>query len=150
RIHVGPIASGNRVVKDPCIFQELWVQDRNTRALEMEAAAIGATAHELGIERMIIAKGVMDFASPGKNDQFKHYAARASAECLIAFLLENLTPIATTAIPRPSQPWRGPLPFAEYVARHEFQDIKESLLKQEREISTVIISLQGTAGVGKT
>lgn len=35
-------------------------------------------------------KGVMDFADPAKADNFKAFAARASAECLIAFLRANL------------------------------------------------------------
>jgi hypothetical protein len=35
-------------------------------------------------------KGVMDFADAEKDDHFKTFAARASAECLLAFLRENL------------------------------------------------------------
>jgi hypothetical protein len=35
-------------------------------------------------------KGVMDFANHGRDDHFKEFAARASAECLLVFLREHL------------------------------------------------------------
>ena len=37
-------------------------------------------------------KAVMDHADPDKSDNFKAFAARASAECLIAFLRQHLPP----------------------------------------------------------
>ena len=39
----------------------------------------------------------MDFANHGRDDHFKDWAARASAECLIAFLRDQLAGGATTA-----------------------------------------------------
>ena len=96
RVHVGPIASGNMVVEDANVFRTLSASMRKVLGLEMEASAIGALArdHELW---MIVAKGVMDFADAEKNDHFKHFAARASAECLLAFLRENLPPVEAPA-----------------------------------------------------
>src|SRR5690242_6398657 len=41
---------------------------------------------------MIVMKGVLDFADPAKADNFKAFAARASAECSSAFLRANLEP----------------------------------------------------------
>ena len=93
-VHVGPIGTGTRVVRDAKIFDKLSVHMRKVLGLEMEAAAIGAIAHQHDVERMIVMKGVMDHADPDKNDNFKHFAARASAECLIAFLRQNLPPRA--------------------------------------------------------
>jgi len=89
RVHVGPIATGNKVIKDPEVFEKLSETDYKVLGLEMEAAAIGALAHFHGLDYMLVVKGVMDFADPAKNDNFKHFAARASAECLLAFLREN-------------------------------------------------------------
>src|SRR5262249_2393629 len=41
RTHVGPIASGSKVVEDPAIFDKLSTPVRKVIGLEMEAAAIG-------------------------------------------------------------------------------------------------------------
>ena len=95
RVHVAPIGSGNKVIED----EEYWgyVSDsmRKTLGLEMEAGALGVLAHgwrsrrERGIEALVM-KGVMDFGDNGRDDHFKEFAARASAECLLAFLREHL------------------------------------------------------------
>lgn len=89
-IHVGPIGTGTKVVRDPHIFDKLSERMRKVIGLEMEAAAIGAIAHQHDVERMIVMKGVMDHADPDKNDNFKEFGARASAECMVAFLRQNL------------------------------------------------------------
>lgn len=89
---VGPIATGTKVKEDPEIFANLARSERTVLGLEMEADAIGALAHLRGIERSVVMKAVMDFADGDKNDHFKEFAARASAECLIAFLRENVPP----------------------------------------------------------
>jgi nucleoside phosphorylase len=86
-IKVGPIASGNVVVKDGVTWDQLrkWGV-RSVLGLEMEAAAIGATALRLDVPKWIVAKGVMDHADPRKDDRYKSFAARASAEVLFKFL----------------------------------------------------------------
>ncbi len=89
-IHVGPIGTGVKVVRDPQIFNKLSERMRKVIGLEMEAAAIGAIAHHHDVDRVVVMKGVMDYADPEKNDNFKEFAARASAECLVAFLRQNL------------------------------------------------------------
>lgn len=89
KVHVGPIGTGTQVVEDPGIFGRLSTVMRDVLGLEMEAAAIGAVAHQHGMRHLVM-KGVMDFADGDKDDQFKEFAARASAECLLAFLRENL------------------------------------------------------------
>lgn len=85
RVHVGPLATGNDVVRDPRIFERLSESMRKVLGVEMEAAAIGAIAHVTDTP-MLVMKGVMDHADDFKDDGFKAFAARASAECLIAFL----------------------------------------------------------------
>jgi nucleoside phosphorylase len=90
-IKVGPIASGNVVVKDGLTWDNLkqWGV-RSVLGLEMEAAIIGSTAHRLGVPNWVVAKGVMDHADPRKDDRYKPFAARASAEVLFKFLLTQL------------------------------------------------------------
>lgn len=90
RVHVGPIGTGSRVVEDNEAFSKLKHVMRTMLGLEMEAAAIGSVARLHDVPMMIVMKGVMDFADSEKNDHFKDFAARASAECLLAFLRENL------------------------------------------------------------
>ena len=86
-VHVGPVASGNAVVKDGVTWEMLKGQGvRTVLGLEMEAAAISQVAHRLGIPRWIVVKGVMDHADPNKDDLFKPFAARASAEVLVRML----------------------------------------------------------------
>lgn len=91
-VHVAPIGTGTHVVRDEYIFSKLSIHMRKVLGLEMEAAAIGAVAHRHDSLPAIVVKGVMDYADPDKNDNFKQFAARASAEVLIAFLRENLPP----------------------------------------------------------
>lgn len=94
RVHVGPIGSGNKVIQDSKIFDLLSENMRKVLGLEMEAMAIGAVAdaHREKVPYMIVMKGVMDHADEWKNDSAKTFAARASAECLIAFLRKHLPP----------------------------------------------------------
>ncbi len=92
KVHVAPMGSGSQVVEDEKVWGYISESMRKTLGLEMEAAAIGAVAHaqrERQLETLVM-KGVMDFANHGRDDHFKEFAARASAECLIAFLRDQL------------------------------------------------------------
>ncbi len=90
RVHVAPMGSGNKVVEDQAVWSFISDYMRKTLGLDMEAAAIGAIAHSHRAKRLdaLVMKGVMDFANHGRDDHFKEFAARAAAECLIAFLRE--------------------------------------------------------------
>ena len=85
-LHVAPMASGSAVIKDGLTWDGLRAQGvRSVVGLEMEAAAIGRVARALQVPFAVI-KGVMDHADPRKDDRFKEFAARASAEVLLALL----------------------------------------------------------------
>lgn len=87
-VKVGPIASGNVVVKDGVTWDMLKRAGvRTVLGLEMEAATIGEVAKQCGVGEWIVIKGVMDHADPKKADRFKPFAARASAEALRNFLI---------------------------------------------------------------
>jgi len=92
KLHLGPIASGNQVMEDAEIFPLLADSVRKVIGVEMEAAAIGTLAHTAQLRYSVVMKAVMDHADPDKSDNFKPFAARASAECLIGFLRTNLPP----------------------------------------------------------
>ena len=86
----GPMASGNYVVKDGLTWDMLSVQgQRKAAGLEMEAAAISRAAHVYRIPDWVVVKGVMDYADPRKDDRYKSFAARASAETLLVFLSDR-------------------------------------------------------------
>ncbi|WP_433936848.1 pentapeptide repeat-containing protein [Sorangium cellulosum] len=91
RVHVGPIATGKAVQEDPALFERLKPIGRKVLGVEMEAAAIGYVAERLG-RRSIIAKAVSDHGDHDKDDSFRAFACRASAEFLFAFLRRYLSP----------------------------------------------------------
>ncbi|CAN93783.1 hypothetical protein sce3623 [Sorangium cellulosum So ce56] len=91
RVHIGPIATGKAVQEDAGLFERLKPIGRKVLGVEMEAAAIGYVAERLG-RRSIIAKAVSDHADHDKNDNFRAFACRASAEFLVAFLRRFLAP----------------------------------------------------------
>lgn len=98
---VGPMASGAAVVRDGMIWNRLKAMGvRRVTALEMEAATVATVAHERQVPHWLIAKGVMDPADPTKDDRYKGFAARASAEVLFALLNRlfpnDRTPASTT------------------------------------------------------
>lgn len=92
KVQVAPMGSGSPVVEDEKIWTTTAAYMRKTLGVEMEAAALGALAQAQRDYKLdaLVMKGVMDFANAGRDDHFKEFAARASAECLIAFLREQL------------------------------------------------------------
>jgi len=95
-VFAGPMASGSAVMADPEIWDRLEITQRRILALEMEAATIATIAHERQVPHWLVAKGVMDHANFDKDDRFKAFAARASAEVLFALLGRLLSPAATS------------------------------------------------------
>lgn len=85
KVHVGPIGSGAAVVQDSGIFKQLADFERKILGLEMEAAAIGYVAENVGIPSIVV-KAVADYADDEKDDSFRIFATRASIAFLIAFL----------------------------------------------------------------
>ncbi|RZB13893.1 hypothetical protein StrepF001_41540 [Streptomyces sp. F001] len=89
-----PMASGSAVVADPRLWARLQRMGvRKIAAVEMEAATVATVAHQHRVPYCLIAKGVMDHADSNKDDRYKRFAARASAEVLYA-LLAQLLPTA--------------------------------------------------------
>ncbi len=113
-VHVGPLATGNDLQRDPGIFDRLAVINRLVCGLDMEGSAIGMAAHVHEVPRMIVTKGVMDFADPDRNYGFRPFAARAAAEVLIGFLRKHFVP------PDPSR-------TAADVLTHNVWELREGL-----------------------
>lgn len=165
--HVGSFASGDQVVEDQAIWTFITASMRKTLGLDMEAAALGAVAHyqrSLNVDAIVM-KGVMDFANHGRDDHFKDFAARASAECLILFLRENLAVDAQPGfhdvlgrgtLPLPPDPTPSQLLDARYEVVPWRNQNREDLLRElelwsnggSRPVSVRL--LYGDGGVGKT
>jgi WD40 repeat protein/nucleoside phosphorylase len=91
KIHVGPIVTGEALQKDPELFTRLERVGRKILGAEMEAAAVGLVGEHLG-RHSIVVKAVSDYGDEDKDDAFRKFAARASAEVLLRFLLRKLEP----------------------------------------------------------
>lgn len=103
-LHVAPIATGAAVQEDPNIFDKLSGSMRKVLGLDMEASAIGALAKSLSVP-FIVAKGVSDCGDPLKDDRYRLFAARASAECFL-----DLVRRAYDLLVKPLSPARGAPP----------------------------------------
>lgn len=87
-VHIGPMATTSFVQQDPELFAAIERFMRKTLGVEMESAAIGAVAH-LAELPMLVVKAVSDHGDHDKDDQFRGYAAEASAWFLLDFLRKN-------------------------------------------------------------
>ncbi len=95
-VKVAPMASGSAVVKDGLTWAHLAQMGvRTVAALEMEAATVATVARQQQIRFWLVVKGVMDHADPRKDDRYKRFAARASAEVLYALVTRLVAPRPT-------------------------------------------------------
>jgi nucleoside phosphorylase len=111
-VKVAPMASGNVVVKDAATWARLSQMGvRTVAALEMEAATVATVARQQQIPHWLVVKGVMDHANPRKDDRYRTFTARASAEVLYALLTRLLAPAPTRpATTRPVASLSAPEP----------------------------------------
>jgi len=167
--HVAPIALGGEAISDETGWQGVDEQGRKTLGLERGSAAMGALSqawHTRSERRfdLLVVKGVADLEPLGRNEPLKNHAARASAECILAFLredfsvdvlpgVEDLLLSGTDAVPE------QPPPSALLAPRHEGvpfleKGCAEALLDLETwcDASTAVSVrlLTAPAGVGKT
>lgn len=95
KIHVAPIASGNRTIADPAIWSTITRHVHAALGIDTGAAAVGAHA-QLRLDggvRAIVMKGVANLTDDREDEDMLAFAARAAAECMIAFARENVSPV---------------------------------------------------------
>lgn len=86
-LHIAPMATGSAVKEDENIFNYLADRDmRKVLGIDMEASGLAALGEILDIP-IIISKAVSDYGDTFKDDTYRHFASRASAECLIKLLI---------------------------------------------------------------
>ncbi|MDR7664673.1 phosphorylase [Methanosarcina sp. Z-7115] len=77
RVFIGPIASANKLLKNPVLRDEL--RDKfKVKAIEMEASGIADATwnHEVGY---LVVRGICDYCDSHKNDEWQQYAAVVAA-----------------------------------------------------------------------
>ena len=106
QIHVGSIASGEKVIAAAEEAARLRAGQPNLIAVEMESAGVASAAFgALRRVGFLTVRAICDFADSKKNDNWQEYAACAAASCLRAFLES-----------RPVAPSEGRWPGRSYVA----------------------------------
>jgi nucleoside phosphorylase len=111
RVMASPMASGSSVISDPEQWADLKAMGvRKITAIEMEAATIATIAQQRRLP-WLVAKGVMDHADTTKDDRYKQFAARASAQVMFALLTELVTgkAVATPDVDDSTEPPVAPV-----------------------------------------
>jgi hypothetical protein len=103
----------------------------------MEAAGIGYVAGRLG-RRSVIVKAVSDFADSDKDDSFRGFACRASAELLLALLLRQL-PVRSRRSPGSRRERDEERPMAP---RDDFLSRVEAVCRMRRDEGDEIASIK--------
>ncbi|MCX4239750.1 tetratricopeptide repeat protein [Paraliomyxa miuraensis] len=152
-VHVGPVATGNRLVRDVDIWQELEDEQRLVRGFDMELAAVGAAGWASEIPFLAV-KGVMDFGLPHRHRGFRPFAARASAEVLVRLLRTVVVPSSGGAVASPTGRERngignlGERPPVFEGRADELERIREALGSSGT--AAVFSAVVGLGGVGKS
>lgn len=89
-IYIYPGGSGAAVITDEGVVEELKTHQRTLGAIDMESFAIAEVANAAMTNEIpwLVVKGVQDFATPLKNDQYREYAAFVSGVFIKKFLEE--------------------------------------------------------------
>lgn len=100
KVHVAPIATGAAVVEDATLFERLSQSMRKVLGIDMEGSALGVAGafHQLPV---VVVKAVSDFGDPFKDDRYRTFAARASAEYLVRLLMVSVDLLASVAVSTP-------------------------------------------------
>lgn len=87
-VHIYPGGSGAAVITDENVIKNIRDHQRTLGAIDMESYAIAEVANAALTKEIpwLVVKGVQDFASPLKNDQFREYSAFVSATFIKKFL----------------------------------------------------------------
>jgi nucleoside phosphorylase len=79
-IHYGLIASGNKVIKDAILRDDLY-REYGVLCMEMEAAGL------MNDFPCVAIRGICDYADSHANNEWQNYAATVAAACAKAFLM---------------------------------------------------------------
>jgi nucleoside phosphorylase len=91
RVHLGSIASGEKVIKSAEDFAELMASWRSVVAVDMESAGVFEAAASLGQDVPIaVVRGIADFADARKNDEHRDDAATNAVKLALDLISRSL------------------------------------------------------------
>lgn len=94
KIHYAVIASGEKVIANAEIRDEIAASNRKIAAIEMEGYGVSAGAYKQHQPvRCLVIRAISDFADASKNDEWQPYAASVAAEFTKHFLLDKPLPL---------------------------------------------------------
>ncbi|MBW4508543.1 MAG: hypothetical protein KME64_18820 [Scytonematopsis contorta HA4267-MV1] len=86
-VHFGVVASGDKVIADPNLRDDLQSDWSQMVGVEMEAAGAALAADESDFPQgILLVKGMCDWADGSKNDIWQEYAAESSASFVVELL----------------------------------------------------------------
>ncbi|MBD2328839.1 SIR2 family protein [Alkalinema sp. FACHB-956] len=106
KIHYGVIASGEKVIADSAVRDEITASDRKIAAIEMEGYGFSAASWQsFDRVRHLVIKALCDFGDASKGDRWQAYAAAVAADFTKHFLLDR--PLEPRNPPRRAMPTPG-------------------------------------------
>jgi nucleoside phosphorylase len=103
RVHVGVIASGEKVIADKAVHEDIAAGHGKIAAIEMEGYGFSAGAWQsFEPVRHLVIKAICDFADVHKGDEWHSYAANVAAEFTRHLLFDQ--PLAPCNPPHPPPP----------------------------------------------
>ena len=101
RMHIGPIASGEKVVAAIDAVHRLRAFQKDLIAIEMESAGVASAAFSAVKKVGFLAiRAICDFADGAKNDCWQEYAAYSAASFLRSYIESRPVPLSEGEWPR--------------------------------------------------
>jgi nucleoside phosphorylase len=109
RIHIGPIASGEKIIAAVEAADDLRSTQANLIAVEMESAGVASAAFSATKKvGFLVIRAICDFADESKDDRWHEYAAQSAASCLREFIESRPAPLSEGSWPQSQAPLAGP------------------------------------------
>jgi nucleoside phosphorylase len=102
QVHFGVVGSGEKVVTDVGLLNELQSDWSQLIGIEMEGAGSAIAAYESGASPgVLLVKGISDWANAEKSDDWQNYASEASATFVLELLRSQ--PFDSKLRPQPTR-----------------------------------------------
>ena len=90
KVHFGVVASGEKVIADTITIPELTTSWTKLIGVEMEGFGTAQAVYQSEpAPKMLMVKGICDWADPDKNDEWQAYSADIAAAYIVNFLRTN-------------------------------------------------------------
>jgi nucleoside phosphorylase len=133
RIHVGPIASGEKVIAAVEAADDLRSTQPNLIAVEMESAGVASAAFG-AVKKVgfLTIRAICDFADASKGDDWREYAALSAASCLREFVESRPVALSEGTWPKTGPPREVPKEqFSTTVRKKLFDQLCDAFDMEE-------------------